>query len=177
METEEVGGSWWARQKAGVLEQAIEATGGPDSDLLASVKNYIDRKHPEFAWSADWASEIQGAKAALRHRRQQAAAGGETSARPSRSPQVDENDLRLARQFVDQVGEGCTEKARWILEFLSRIDDLERLSRSVEVWAELLEAVGGNVEAAESVIAVVARRFLAPAFPRIAQPTIDSKAA
>ena len=172
------------RTKAQILREAILATGGPESESLGAIRNYISARYPDFPWESRWYAEIAGAKSALKPKRKSAesttTSAVETIAiapTPKDAPTADEapanaptsvtsipkvsgethpiNEIQRAQQFVSVLGEGSVEKARAALTFLGEFGDLNGVQQSIDVWAELLNTVDGKADVAERVLDVL----------------------
>ena len=173
-----IAGPWSGQKKADVFSEAIEATGGPNSEALETIKSYIDENYPDFAWTAKWPSEIMAAKAQQRAKlrlptRERA------GSQPPTSPggPIDITCIERAKKFIEEIGGGSVVKAQTALKLIEDVDDLQRLKVAIEAWAELLEAVHGDGEKADRVLAVIAGQSWPTAFPRLVEINVASDAA
>ena len=177
MATNSTGDPLNGKKKADVFREAIEATGGPHTEALGAIKNYIDEQYPDFPWSAKWHAEISGAKSGLRSRFAMPSRTKTTPQETSSGACLNGQDLQRAKEFIERIGGGELEKAKDALEFIRNFGSLERIEPAMEAWSELLDAVGGDAETADKVLAVVTQRFLPSEFPRLAEVISTSDAA
>lgn len=164
-------------RKAAVLQEAIEATGGAHGDLTASVKIYIDERHPDFPWGNNWSAEVDGARAALRNRTAKPRAGRPASARPDVDTATGADEIEAAKAFVQMIDGTSIERAREVLDCVARLGGVKRMRAAIDAWDDLLEAVGGDTRTVDRVLAVVRHRLLDSGFPRLAEKTTSADAA
>ncbi|MBM80242.1 MAG: hypothetical protein CMJ78_06565 [Planctomycetaceae bacterium] len=167
------------KTKSQILQQAIAETGGPHSEAIAKVKNHIDYAYPDFPWSTNWHSEISGAKAAV-SRTNSTSEGTEQPASQAANSNLhwDPVQLQIAREFVDQVGDGCLERSEKAIVFMVSLSDESwgPLATHVRLWANLLNAVDGSEETADRVLAVLSGQSQDEWFPRLAPDTLPKVA-
>jgi hypothetical protein len=156
---------WDERRTADVLREAIEATGGPQSEALGAVRVCIDQQHPDFPWAADWSGQIAGAKAGLRNRLRLPAATDDPSQRSDAAPQSREGlwtmaHIQAAREFLACIDGRSLERACRALALCDEIGGPTEMHRGLELWSELIEA-GGDAEAVGRVLDILTRHQLA----------------
>ena len=154
-----------------ILADAIAAAGGPDSGAVASIRNEIDRNCPDFEWADNWHAQIEGAKAALRTDADKTPVIGP----PSADINVRLAALPRAQQFLAEIGDGDLERALAALAFLTAFGRLTGIRDALELWAQLLEAVGGDSVAAQRVVDVITAN--PDEFPRVVASETARRAA
>jgi len=159
-----------ARRAAGIFREAIQATGGPQSDAIAAVKNYIDARYPAFPWHAKWHAQVRGAKAAERTHLQLPAchaaadANGPDDVPPADAVEAAETigaaQIEAARLFIEKAGHGSVEQAREVYAYITELPPgaVPQIGPAMDVWDELMDAVGSDPETAERVLSVFTRR-------------------
>jgi hypothetical protein len=129
-----------------ILNEAITATGGPWSDSLARVRNFVDDRHPGFPWEELWPCQIEGARAALRILQESSRAAPAEADRPATLPMTgNASDLTVPRLAL--------------LEHLLSLDGntADRLERALRLYSTLA-AFGGDNESAERLLAALTGR-------------------
>jgi len=166
------------RTKSDILNEAINATGGPYSEALGKIKNYIDLRIPSFPWSQHWYAEIAGAKSAAQTCFEPAEVENNEPAAVDAAATWDLEQLDVARQFVDQVADGCMERAERALLFMSEIapENCTSLSTHLQLWSKLLNAVDGSEQTADKVLQVLFSLDHSESFPRLAPDTLPKVA-
>ena len=166
------------RTKADILHEAINATGGPNSQALGKIKNYIDLRFPSYPWNQRWYAEIQGAKSAAQTGCVQPSAESSQLSTTETAMPWDLEQLDLARQFVDQVADGSLERADRALLFMAEIapEKCASLSTHLQLWSRLLDAVDGSEQMADKVLQVLFALDNGESFPRLAPDTLPKVA-
>lgn len=161
-----------------ILRSAIEATGGPASDAVVEVREYIEQRFEGFPFSAEWSAQIRGFKAGLCARHglapfedpTRAASGSFAEPAPAVSAAESFSAMEEAREFLRRIADDQPAVALERLAYLRDLtgsDRLERIAGAVEIWAELLDA-GGDLETAERVWSVLqCLQKRAPATPSL----------
>jgi hypothetical protein len=128
-----------------ILNNAIDASGGPWSDSLARVKNLVDARHPGFPWDERWFCQIEGARSALRILQESSrlAVGGLD--RPATLP--------LAAGTA--VNSDPHTPSLTLLQRLVALDWMtaDRMERALRLYPTLLGACGGDSRSAERALA------------------------